>query len=269
MAIDIPTNNEIVVLMTRLLTNYTELINNFYDVFFNPTPMEVTMKWSDQNGNINTVVIPNRAKDREYILNGQGSPEGVVVASAGTLYQDLLNGEVYIKQSASSALGWFLLITSDMLSNIIQQGLGSPEGVVSASKGIIYVDKTVGEAYIKQTSSGTTGWKKLGDGGSTDTLPTISSLPSIGTISLQNNGYFNCQPTGDITFVLPTITDNTKFYQIVIQLSIASTLYDITLGTSHYFNGIEPEFNINSNYDLIYMYDSIRRVWCCTSVYKN
>lgn len=160
---EIPTNNEIAILMSRLLTDYTELMNNFYDIFFNPEPQEITLSLCDDQGNIQTVTIPNRAMDREYILNGSGNPEGVITANIGSLYQDIANGEVYIKQSATTNIGWSKIVTLSILSNYIKQGTGNPEGVISAPKGTIYSDISTGIPYIKQTSSGNSGWVLIGN----------------------------------------------------------------------------------------------------------
>lgn len=287
----IPTNSEIMLLMSRLETNWTELMNNFYDIFFNPNPMIVTLNLVDNQGNVVPSTIPNRAQDMQYILNGNGSPEGNVVGDLGTLYQDLTNGQVYIKQTETSKNGWSLIITEAMLEDIIQQGLGSPEGILVSPKGSLYVDKSVGNLYIKQSSSGSTGWQVVGgtytfDGdvvltdGNVDLsdsvkenlldvyTPTVSTLESFGTIYLNSFGVYLCEPTGNITFSLPTITDNTKFYQILVEMNF-TTLYTVNVGTTHYFNENEPEFSANTAYTLIYEYDNLRQVWVCGLLSKS
>jgi len=41
-------------------------------------------------------------------LSGEGTPEGSVPAPVGKLYVDILNGNIYQKESGISELGWVL-----------------------------------------------------------------------------------------------------------------------------------------------------------------
>ena len=54
--------------LVELLTNSTNMTSVFYDVFLNPTPMDVTLQQYDSNNELITVTIPNRAKDRKIAL---------------------------------------------------------------------------------------------------------------------------------------------------------------------------------------------------------
>lgn len=47
-------------------------------------------------------------------------------------------------------------------------GAGSPEGVVTATVGSMYRDRSAGTIYMKQTGAGNTGWSIVGGGGVTD-----------------------------------------------------------------------------------------------------
>lgn len=49
-------------------------------------------------------------------------------------------------------------------SEILLEGVGSPEGVKSAGLDTYYKDTATGDIYIKATRSGATGWKNLGSG---------------------------------------------------------------------------------------------------------
>ena len=92
--------------ITELLTNTEIQITNFFNIFFNPTPMDVTLTQYDDNGVLQTYTIPNRAKDREIAVVGNGKPEGVVVAPQGTIYIDQLASHVYVKVQGNTATGW-------------------------------------------------------------------------------------------------------------------------------------------------------------------
>jgi hypothetical protein len=48
-----------------------------------------------------------------------------------------------------------------MTSIEIQEGTGSPEGVITASPGTLYRRTDAGELYIKKTGTDNTGWGKV------------------------------------------------------------------------------------------------------------
>ena len=75
-------------------------------------------------------------------------------------------------------------------------------------------------------------------------------------------------PTGNVTFVLPTITDNTKYHQILVQVNM-STVYTVNVGTTNYFNDVEPNLSIAGIYDIVYEYDNASTKWVCGSIYKG
>ena len=96
--------------LVELLTNTVNMTSVFYDLFLNPTPMDVELEQYDDNNDLITVTIPNRAKDRKIALEGEGSPEGVVVAVSGTAYVDTVTTDVYFKVSDDNgSSGWVLI----------------------------------------------------------------------------------------------------------------------------------------------------------------
>ena len=161
--INIATFEQIATILSKLATNYSNMALTFYNVFYNPTPMDVTFQMFDEAGVLQTYTIPNRAKDRNLILNGEGSPEGAIAGGYGTIYQDTSNGEIYAKETPNGNTGWNVLITKNILDTFIMHGNGSPEGVVEAERGVLYIDQTSVQLYFKATSTGTTGWFTLLD----------------------------------------------------------------------------------------------------------
>ena len=160
--IDVISFEQIATMLSQLATNYSELFSDYYNLFYNPEPMDITVGIYDKNGNLEEITIPNRAKDREYFLNGRGNPEGEVEAEIGSIYQDLDNGLAYIKQFITSdSTGWSELMTIGSLSEYLLQDVGSPEGVVTAAKGVLYVDRGNANLYIKTTNIGSTGWNLI------------------------------------------------------------------------------------------------------------
>lgn len=156
--ITVPTYKQIEVLLTKLAEDYSELASSLYDVFFNPEPMDVTMQLHNKAGVLQSYTIPNRAKDFEHIMNGNGTPEGVVLADKGDIYQDLEGGFLYIKETDDGTTGWSKFATEDFLKTLLIANVGSPEGNVVAARGALYVDTVNAGLYIKTTLTGKTGW---------------------------------------------------------------------------------------------------------------
>lgn len=156
MTVDI---NQVATVMSELQTNYSALATSWYDIFYNSTPQDITLQMYDDAGVLTTYTLPNRAKDFTYIKNGLGTPEGTAIGSVGSLYQDLTNGELYIKVLGTGNTGWVLMVTkSDLDAIILERGSGTPEGALVGTVGALYVDTLTGDLYIKRTGSGNTGW---------------------------------------------------------------------------------------------------------------
>lgn len=152
--ISIPTFEQLSTIMSHLLTNYTELIRVYWDMFYSTEPQTLTLKVYNEDGELVDIEIPNRAKDFNFIQNGEGSPEGAVSAAVGTTYQDTLNGKLYIKELGDGNTGWKLIGSDES----IIKGNSNPEGLIVGAKGDIYEDKTNCSLYIKTTETGNEGW---------------------------------------------------------------------------------------------------------------
>ena len=81
----------------------------------------------------------------------------------------------------------------------------------------------------------------------------VTTLATSGTISLADNSVNRIAPTGTVTFSLPTVSDNTIFHQILVQMTL-STTRTINLGTTKYFTGSQPSFAAGT-YDILYEYN--------------
>lgn len=107
------TQEQINTLLTDLFVNMNNLDKTYYDMFYNPVPMDIVIERYDDNNVLQTYTIPNRAKDRQQgvVLKGTVPPEGQVQAEAGTLYLDTVSLSLYYKASgnATDALGWIEL----------------------------------------------------------------------------------------------------------------------------------------------------------------
>lgn len=101
----------------------------------------------------------------------------------------------------------------------------------------------------------------------TQKQPIITMAAASGTISLNDNTIYSITPVGNITFSLPTISNNNYYHQILIQLDL-STVYQINEGTTYYFNGTAPSY-VSGYYDIIYSYDRSLNQWVCGAIYKG
>ena len=152
--LELPTYEQIATILSQLMTNYNAIIENFYNLFYNPEPQDIVIDLYTADGTLRSYTIPNRAKDNRYILNGKGTPEGIEVAPIGAIYQDTEEGVLYIKQTGTDKTGW-TKVGGDVY---IEGGSGSPEGILARTKGSLYVDKSNADLYIKSTGSGKNGW---------------------------------------------------------------------------------------------------------------
>ena len=88
----------------------------------------------------------------------------------------------------------------------------------------------------------------------------VSVLSGSGTISLKDNNLYKLTSSGNIVFSLPSVTDTSKFHQIMVQLKM-STVVTINAGTSYYFNSEAPDLSKAGSYDFVWEYDNINGHW--------
>lgn len=97
------------------------------------------------------------------IISGAGAPEGVVTAPVGSQFHRTDGGAgttLYIKESGTGNTGWVAVSSG---GGSIPTGTGSPEGIVTASVGGLYVqtDADPGSVlWVKESGTGNTGWNR-------------------------------------------------------------------------------------------------------------
>ena len=97
----------------------------------------------------------------------------------------------------------------------------------------------------------------------------FNSLTSSGTILLTNNTFNVIQPSGAVTFSLPTVSSSVQtISQILVQVKL-STVYSINVGTTYYFNKKAPNMSTTGWYNLVYEYDKQNGVWVCGCMKKG
>lgn len=103
---------------------------------------------------------------------------------------------------------------------------------------------------------------KINNISSTDpnALLNVTELHYQQQIQLESGKVYTLVPTGNVTFVLPTITDKSKFPQILVQLKM-ETVVTIDLGTTNFFNKETPDLSKAGIYNLLFEYDLNNDVW--------
>ena len=86
--------NVVIQNLNELLTNSVSFTDKFYDIFFNPTPMDVTLELYDENNVLQEVTIPNRAKDIQSIESSINTINNLKPIATTGNYDDLINRPV-------------------------------------------------------------------------------------------------------------------------------------------------------------------------------
>ena len=252
MAINVTSFEQIAPILSHLATNYSNIFFDYFNMFYNDTPMEITIEYYDKENNIQSITVPNRAMDREFILNGHGDPNGNVVAGKGAIYQDLDDGLLYIKQTdISESNGWNKLVTlsADSVANSLEdfliQGSGNPEGSVEAARGVLYVNTLLSELFIKTTDNGTIGWTKIS--AQIDNLAdkSLSDLTPAGEAHFANPSLSNLDDDGNQKF---DEKENVGNKRDIIDGTGSSQLYPSTKAVYDFITDTESQL-ANRNLD--------------------
>ena len=135
--------------ITELLTNSVNITDKFYDIFFNPEPMDVTFEQYNDDNKLIEVTIPNRAKDLKNIKVGSRNPEGQVSAEVGTLYINSSVPQLYIKVEGTNENGWVAIPNQEETISIIRNYL-EVNGYATEE----YVNNSIGNGTIIFTQGG-------------------------------------------------------------------------------------------------------------------
>ena len=114
MADDISTRLEqIQAQLASLETAYAEIARTYYNMFYNPEAMDITLTIYNEDGELEEVTVPNRAKDASDIYTYAGVPEGNKGGTLGSLCFDTVNKTLYFKTDISGTTGWTEVLTAD------------------------------------------------------------------------------------------------------------------------------------------------------------
>lgn len=92
------------------------------------------------------------------LISGAGGGAGqVLIQSLGSGDVEILSGSNVISTNANE------ISFSSVTGVGIFSGTGSPEGVVTASPGSMYLDRTAGWQWVKLSGTGNTGWNRIAE----------------------------------------------------------------------------------------------------------
>ena len=243
---------------SKVISNVSELLENtvnissvFYDIFLNPSPMDVELTLFNSDNTKTIITIPNRVKDRQLATQGVGSPEGNVSAGVGQIYIDSSTNNVYIKAQGTGALGWVAISSQASIEAYLRRYLSENSYMTEAEVASFLINNN----YIT---------KEALENRLNRFFPPVymNELPGSGVIFLEDNSGNFITPTGDITFILPTITDLTILHRIFIQVCITN-VFEISVGTSNFFDTSIPDFESVGSYNLMYEFDNASKLWYC------
>lgn len=87
-------------------TGYASILRTYYNLFYNSEPMDIELQIYAEDGSVQTITVPNRAKDRTGTITGIDDPEGNVIASYGAFYINTTAHTLWYKTTMDGSKGW-------------------------------------------------------------------------------------------------------------------------------------------------------------------
>jgi hypothetical protein len=100
-----------------LETSYANMTRTYYDMFYNKTPMDITLEIYKEDGVLEKITVPNRAKASTSAMTHSGSPSGVTSAALGTLLLDTTTGDLWYESLAYDVDGWVRIANHNALTD--------------------------------------------------------------------------------------------------------------------------------------------------------
>lgn len=174
---------EIINALSILYFNLNEQERIYYDMFINPIPMDVTFQRYNDSGALETITVPNRAKDVQSTLTGVGNPNGYVSASVGVFYIDTTTYDLYYKSSGSDSQGWLLIWSN--LNLVADTGFLKPDGDGSQLTNLNMENAGSGILSVQRGGTGTGSITGLVKGNGTGSMTAaVDGIDYIGSTSL-------------------------------------------------------------------------------------
>lgn len=93
--------------LAMLQSDYKNILRTYYNMFYNPIPMNISLKLYNDEGIIETITVPNRASDTSsYTKIYHGNPQGNVLGNLGELCLDTDANNLYYNVDSQGSEGW-------------------------------------------------------------------------------------------------------------------------------------------------------------------
>lgn len=156
--------------LSMLQTSYGNLNRTYYNMFYNSTPMDITLQIYNEDGSLETITVPNRAKNSIRCSTYTGSPEGNVIGTTGTLCIDTISKQLYYKTTNSGAYGWICMYTE---ANLVEgKTFLAPNGSGSLLEDIDAEKITLNQLAVLNGGTGCSSLQGILKGNGTDPVTT-------------------------------------------------------------------------------------------------
>lgn len=215
--------------------------------------------------------------DQEYNAESANPQSGTAIASAGFLthHQDISGKADIADLSAVAFSGSYNdLLNKPLIPDAQVQADWEETDEESKSyiknKPIIPSGVTVDQIYNNTSTNAQSGTAIAGALISYQLIsqPVVSLSLDNNNVILSDNTINKINIDDTAIFILPSISDLTKFHQILVQINMENA-QSIDVGTSYYFNEIQPNMSTAGTYNLIYEYDNIAEHWICGCLKKE
>lgn len=145
--------------LARLEASYGSFARTYYNMFYNTSPMDITISVYDGKGALQEITVPNRAKSYQQVLTGHGSPIGEQTGPLGSLYIDMADGgSLWYKTSADgSSTGWCEVYTTSNWKK--GQEYIAPDGDGSMLQNLNANNITTGVLAVSRGGTGVSSFK--------------------------------------------------------------------------------------------------------------
>lgn len=161
--------------LAALETSYANMTRTYYNMFYNNTPMDITLQIYDEDGALKTITVPNRAKASTSTLTYAGSPLGVLQAALGTLVIDTTTGELWYESLANDVDGWVRLANHNALSDEYLKKNGNGELLTNLNADSV----TQGQLEVAIGGTGVSGTKAINMSGMLKMVPQTTDTSGV------------------------------------------------------------------------------------------
>ena len=161
--------------LAALETSYANMTRTYYNMFYNNTPMDITLQIYDEDGALKTITVPNRAKASTSTLTYAGSPLGVLQAALGTLVIDTTTGELLYESLANDVDGWVRLANHNALSDEYLKKNGNGELLTNLNADSV----TQGQLEVAIGGTGVSGTKAINMSGMLKMVPQTTDTSGV------------------------------------------------------------------------------------------